>query len=240
MADSFKSSKSRSYLKKYANLITILQRDYPGFFPALQKAYLVENEKAKMPTADDMMWEIIRKYDLVPRRSLSTRTMGVQVRSPAPDAEIQTTCKSKYVRSQTSESIVEICDAKPQMSHVSTQTYQMDSSPSNSLHRVPESSDPLVALTYREDIVRSHERKSESAPIPSLLDLNVPKPENASTRTLEFLKETDRHGCWNCGEIDHRFSQCKLRLRQFCFGCGKPGYLSNNCTYCASKSSKLS
>ena len=93
-------------MKEHANLITIIQADYPGFFTVLQETHRVEKEAREvqstvllrdMPIDEELMREIIRKYDMVPRRNISTRTIGMQVRWSARDAEAQATRTARNV-----------------------------------------------------------------------------------------------------------------------------------------------
>ena len=60
--------------------------NYPGFFTVLQEGHRVEKKAREvqstvllrdMPTDEEIMRQIIRKYDLVPCRNLSTRTIGM-------------------------------------------------------------------------------------------------------------------------------------------------------------------
>lgn len=43
--------------------------------------------------------------------------------------------------------------------------------------------------------------------------------------------------CWNCGQTGHRFRACSHPKRRFCFRCGRPNVMANNCPRC-SKNSK--
>lgn len=39
-------------------------------------------------------------------------------------------------------------------------------------------------------------------------------------------------GCWNCGEIGHRYTRCTRLTTQFCYGCGVPGVTVSTCPRC--------
>lgn len=42
-----------------------------------------------------------------------------------------------------------------------------------------------------------------------------------------------RGGCWNCEELDHRYSDCRRpKYRLFCYGCGAPGVTLKECGNC--------
>ena len=41
-----------------------------------------------------------------------------------------------------------------------------------------------------------------------------------------------RPGCWNCGDLEHRFNACEAPFpRPFCFACGEKGFIADHCPY---------
>jgi len=38
--------------------------------------------------------------------------------------------------------------------------------------------------------------------------------------------------CWNCRENGHRYQNCTIEHRVFCYGCGQPNTYKNSCTKC--------
>jgi len=41
--------------------------------------------------------------------------------------------------------------------------------------------------------------------------------------------------CWNCGEENHAFRDCRKEKKIFCYGCGQPGVRKSSCPKCGSK-----
>ncbi|KAH8357522.1 hypothetical protein KR084_012072, partial [Drosophila pseudotakahashii] len=38
--------------------------------------------------------------------------------------------------------------------------------------------------------------------------------------------------CWNCRKEGHRYKQCQMKRKVFCFGCGAPNNYSHTCPNC--------
>lgn len=54
----------------------------------------------------------------------------------------------------------------------------------------------------------------------------------SSTTTADEPRPTTR-GCWNCGSLAHRYSECREpKYRLFCYGCGYPGVTLRDCERC--------
>lgn len=66
-------------------------------------------------------------------------------------------------------------------------------------------------------------------------EMNEPLDESGSHQKVKGLRMTDDLAiCFNCKEMGHRFSQCKVPQNHiFCYWCGTDGVLSGNCHKCA-------
>lgn len=57
--------------------------------------------------------------------------------------------------------------------------------------------------------------------------------EQPSSTTPADEPRPPGRGCWNCGSLEHRYSQCRERkYRLFCYGCGAPGVTVKDCERC--------
>ena len=74
-----------------------IQEIFPGLFPTLREAYermrtadqvLQTAVLTEMPREKDLVKEIVKKYHLVPRKTQSRRTIGLQVEVVGNDKEI--------------------------------------------------------------------------------------------------------------------------------------------------------
>lgn len=114
-------------------------------------------------------------------------------------------------------------------------------STSHEIH-VPYSPTPSVTEYTRYDYLPSPNetpdnispRNYPSHSIPSLLSLKLPIPKGVSEETVKFLRQQSRPGCWNCGNVNHRYPECHMpALRLFCYRCGKPNFTVDQCPECA-------
>lgn len=55
-----------------------------------------------------------------------------------------------------------------------------------------------------------------------------------NSRHLSTVSTVSSHKvCWNCGEQNHFYPQCKYALKVFCYGCGNPGFIKSKCPNCS-------
>lgn len=59
-------------------------------------------------------------------------------------------------------------------------------------------------------------------------------PRRDMTRTTGTPETSvGRKNCWNCGLPNHGYRSCKLKLKRFCFKCGKPNATVLDCDRCS-------
>lgn len=71
--------------------------------------------------------------------------------------------------------------------------------------------------------------------LPSLLDARLKCPKTCETMSPKRVELTRRDGCWNCGELFHRYPACPHPFQgKFCYHCGELGVKSYSCPNCRS------
>ena len=53
-------------------------------------------------------------------------------------------------------------------------------------------------------------------------------------KTVQWLHETARRGCWRCGDATYNFQDCDKKESEsylFCYKCGEIGFKMGNCPY---------
>lgn len=45
--------------------------------------------------------------------------------------------------------------------------------------------------------------------------------------------------CWNCGEENHRYNECRKLRTRFCFGCGQRNVIKSNCPRCSKNEQRV-
>ena len=218
-------------LEQYRGAMEAVQENFPGLFPTLREAY--ERMKTEdqvpetavlteMPREEDVVKEIMEKYDLVPRRIQSRRTVGLQVGVESVNKETQTE------RPQPRTVIIReyLPQTNPFLAMLEAQTPL--STPTDPLNFPCSATvaEPRIIQDPRQDAHRGtkSERKSSR---------ETPTQEFRYERSRDIPKPAPKNprGCWNCGG-DHRYNKCAKVLKLFCFRCGEPGYTSDKCPYC--------
>ena len=86
-------------LEQYRGAMEAIQENFPGLFPTLREAYerMRTSDQVpqtavltEMPREEDVVRDIIERYDLVPRRAKNKRTVGLQAVVESIDKETQT------------------------------------------------------------------------------------------------------------------------------------------------------
>ena len=68
-----------------------------------------------------------------------------------------------------------------------------------------------------------------------MLAYELEKPTGVKEETLKWLDHNERAGYWNCGELTHKFLECKHSNKEvgdFCYRCREVGFKINNCPCC--------
>ncbi|KYN50016.1 hypothetical protein ALC62_00043, partial [Cyphomyrmex costatus] len=83
---------------------------------------------------------------------------------------------------------------------------------------------------------RHSEDRRERTPRPNLADGERGRPRGKVSEGRESgATSTNIHGCWNCHEEGHRYSECPWKRREFCFGCGRRGETLRTCPRCGQR-----
>ena len=88
--------------------------------------------------------------------------------------------------------------------------------------------------------VRHNDRPREVYPLDA-----VKEPRENETETCELrnqregpqarinnLRNPVNMKCWNCAIVGHKFQECEIPRKRFCFRCGTPDYIYTNCVRC--------
>ena len=218
-------------LAQYQGAIEAINENFPGLLPTLREAYdrrRTANEVpqsavlTEMPREEDVVRDIIKKYDLVPRRTLNRRTMGVQVKLQGVDKETQTERpipRTTIVREDRAAT-------NPFLALLESQTPPL----------TPDSvTDSAFSIPVRQTTARAGSSeapyRNTGAKRASRWDTPTEEEIRGTKRPTSRLIPTNPRGCWNCGG-DHRYSRCTRNLKIFCFRCGEPGYTSDRCPHC--------
>ena len=101
---------------------------------------------------------------------------------------------------------------------------------------------PILRCNFvrpRKTETSRNEYRSHPKEVPSLLSLNLKKPLEVKEEALKFLQQTQRWGCWKCGENSHCFKDCphssSSDTELFCYKCGEIGVKVKDCPHCKDK-----
>ena len=216
------------YLEEFRSFIAQTEREQPGFFVAFQEALRAQKEAgevqqtavlAEVPTEEETLELLRRKYDLIPRRSLQPKDEATSTASLVQtfNRGTQTDPLPANPR-QPSRPLTPIDPHPITKENFVRRTPVAPKNPSRPSTSTPPNVVPITP--------------SPKSKLLSLLDLKVAPPPQINPCTLEFLRDTAEFGCWNCGDLSHRHPQCLSPPQLFCFGCGRKGFSKASCPKC--------
>ena len=220
------------YLEEYSSFIAQTERDRPGFFTAFQEALQAQKEACEVrqtavltevPTDEEIMERLRRKYDLVPRHTIhqkdeATSTVGLSRSSGTGVQTEETTGCSCHCHLVT--------PLRPKTQFRPNPPTSPGPSSNDPHFRPPTPVRPSSSRhTSTDPYPKRSPTPSPPKQMPSLLNLKIPSPNRVNPQTMEFLRATGEFGCWNCSEGTHRYLQCPHPRQVFCFGCGRKGVL---------------
>ena len=241
----------------WRNMPLVLET-YAGIATAMMEAQRAYNEATEVPstvvlkdfpTEEEQLEYFMKKYGLRRSETGTAYDAATQIGRPRRQVGTQTTPELSSRGSQTVNThgpetppcLAEATRPFPLVPFSSAETQtpwkiQVHPFPDNPHFRSqPDYPAPILGENFVKGFRSEDSGSSERVEIPSLLDLKVEKPAKVNLRTLKYLEETLRSGCWNCGDGGHCFSECKSRLRVFCFACGEPGFIKRTCPYCKNR-----
>ena len=221
-------------IRPFLPIIQQIDRRYEGFLASMKDGFSKEInlkeesscrvENPNFISEDELLAEFKIKFDLV-QKDVSTQDEAIQVKPKLYDAVTQIwNLKKSTIETQT------LAVYKPTRKNVST---QLNLPPKNSLDQIKPSHSDLNSLrTFSSKIppitTQNIPSRPNSGKIPSLFDLKINPPEFKDPevrakfkKTVKWISDTSRPGCWNCNNSFHVFNACMEEQKKiFCYNCG--------------------